>query len=120
VVGLPDGARAGHARRQSERWAKTKIDSFILAALKANGLKPSAESDPRTLKAVDQRVSIHDIHATMLHQLGLHQLGLHQLGLHQLGLDHEKLTYRYAGRAFRLTDVYTNVVRDVTADGLPL
>ena len=110
MVGLPDGARAGHARRQSERWAKTKIDSFILAALKANGLKPSAESDPRTLKAVDQRVSIHDIHATMLHQLGLHQLGL----------DHEKLTYRYAGRAFRLTDVDGNVVRDVTADGLPL
>ena len=35
--------------------------------------------------------------------------------LHLLGLDHEKLAYRYAGRDFRLTDVYGNVVRDVIA-----
>jgi hypothetical protein len=33
--------------------------------------------------------------------------------LHQLGLDHEQLTYRYAGRNFRLTDVFGRVVRDV-------
>jgi hypothetical protein len=32
-----------------------------------------------------------------------------------LGLDHEKLTYRYAGRDFRLTDVYGRVVRDIIA-----
>jgi len=35
--------------------------------------------------------------------------------LHLLGLNHEKLTCRYAGRDFRLTDVYGNVVRDVIA-----
>jgi hypothetical protein len=43
-------------------------------------------------------VSIHDLHATMLNQMGI---------------DHTKLTYRYAGRDFRLTDVYGEVVRDI-------
>jgi uncharacterized protein (DUF1501 family) len=33
--------------------------------------------------------------------------------LHQLGIDHEKLTYRYAGRDFRLTDVFGNVVKEI-------
>ena len=43
---------------------------------------------------------MHDLHATILHQLGV---------------DHEKLTFRYAGRDFRLTDVQGNVVREVIA-----
>src|SRR5207249_12305922 len=46
-------------------------------------------------KAVEDRVSVHDLHATILHLLGL---------------DHLKLTYRFQGRDFRLTDVYGNVV----------
>ena len=50
--------------------------------------------------AVEDRVHVHDLHATILHLLGL---------------DHEKLTYRYAGRDFRLTDVYGRVVRGVLA-----
>ena len=50
--------------------------------------------------AVENRVHVHDLHATMLHQLGL---------------DHTRLTYRYAGRDFRLTDVYGNVVHDILA-----
>ena len=40
---------------------------------------------------------------------------LHATMLHLLGFDHEKLTYRYAGRDFRLTDVYGRVVRDIIA-----
>ncbi len=48
--------------------------------------------------AVDKPVHVHDLHATILHQMGL---------------DHEKLTYRYAGRDYRLTDVYGNVVHDI-------
>lgn len=48
--------------------------------------------------AVDNKVHIHDLHATMLHILGL---------------DHERLTYRYAGRDFRLTDVHGNIVHDI-------
>jgi len=38
---------------------------------------------------------------------------IHATVLNQLGLNHEKFTYRYAGRDFRLTDVYGNVVKDL-------
>ena len=51
-------------------------------------------------EAVDGRMHIHDLHAT---------------ALHLLGLDHERLTYRYTGRDFRLTDVYGRVVKDILA-----
>jgi Protein of unknown function (DUF1501) len=51
-------------------------------------------------KAVEKLVHVHDLHATMLHLLGF---------------DHEKLTYRYAGRDFRLTDVSGTVVKDILA-----
>jgi arylsulfatase A-like enzyme len=50
--------------------------------------------------AVENRVHVHDLHATILHLLGL---------------DHEQLTYRFAGRDFRLTDVYGQVVEGVLA-----
>ena len=50
--------------------------------------------------AQDDKVHMHDLHATILHILGI---------------DHKKLTYRYAGRDFRLTDVYGEVVRDILA-----
>ncbi len=57
-------------------------------------------TDELGFKAVDGRVSVHDLHATVLHLLGL---------------DHEKLTYRHAGRDFRLTDVHGRVVTEVLA-----
>ena len=50
--------------------------------------------------ATENKVHIHDLHATILHLMGL---------------DHERLTYRYAGRDFRLTDVEGNVVREIFA-----
>nr|MCF6286318.1 DUF1501 domain-containing protein [Candidatus Hydrogenedentota bacterium] len=50
--------------------------------------------------AVDKPVHIHDLHATMLHLMGI---------------NHEELTYRYAGRDYRLTDVYGNIVHDIIA-----
>jgi hypothetical protein len=50
--------------------------------------------------AVEGRVHVHDLHATVLHLLGI---------------DHERLTYRHAGRDFRLTDVYGRVVQEVLA-----
>jgi len=50
--------------------------------------------------AQENPVSAHDLHATILHLMGL---------------DHEKLTYRYAGRDFRLTDVHGNVLHDIVA-----
>ena len=51
-------------------------------------------------QAVEQPVHVHDLHATLL-----------QL----LGFDHEELTFRYAGRDFRLTDVHGKVVADIIA-----
>ena len=41
--------------------------------------------------------------------------GLHGTHVHLLGLNHEKLTYRFSGRDFRLTDVYGNVVQQILA-----
>jgi hypothetical protein len=55
-------------------------------------------TDEFGFKAEENRVSIHDLHATLLNQLGM---------------DHTKLTYRYAGRDFRLTDVHGEIVRDI-------
>src|SRR4029079_3874071 len=50
--------------------------------------------------AADNKVHVHDLHATMLHLLGF---------------DHEKLTFRHAGRDFRLTDVHGHLVTDIIA-----
>jgi arylsulfatase A-like enzyme len=58
------------------------------------------ESDDYGYHAAVNKVHMHDMHATLLHLMGI---------------DHEKLTYRYAGRDFRLTDVYGNVVKGILA-----
>jgi hypothetical protein len=57
-------------------------------------------TDEFGFRAVENRTSVHDLHATILHLLGF---------------DHERLTYRHAGRDFRLTDVYGNVIRGILA-----
>ncbi len=57
-------------------------------------------TDEFGFKAVEDRVHVHDLHATLLKLMGF---------------DHERLTYRYAGRDFRLTDVHGTVVDDVIA-----
>lgn len=55
-------------------------------------------TDEIGFKAAEKPTSVHDLHATMLHALGI---------------NHEELTYRYAGRDFRLTDVHGNVIHDI-------
>jgi len=55
-------------------------------------------SDEHGIAVAEDRVHVHDFHATILHQLGL---------------DHEQLTFRHAGRDYRLTDVHGNVVKEV-------
>ena len=57
-------------------------------------------TDEYGYEAVQGKMHIHDWHATILHLLGL---------------DHEKLTYRHAGRDFRLTDVHGRVAKDILA-----
>src|SRR5213078_573951 len=63
------------------------------------GHRHGATDDYGYYAALD-KVHVHDLHATILHLLGL---------------DHEKLTYRHAGRDFRLTDVFGKVVKQVLA-----
>ncbi len=58
------------------------------------------KTDEHGFEAVEGKVDIHDFHATILHLMGL---------------DHEKLTFKYAGRDFRLTDVKGKVVKEVLA-----
>jgi arylsulfatase A-like enzyme len=57
-------------------------------------------TDEFGFRAVEKPVHVHDLHATILHLLGF---------------DHERLTFRHAGRDFRLTDVHGNVIREVLA-----
>jgi hypothetical protein len=57
-------------------------------------------TDEFGMKAVEKRMHVHDLHATILHLMGI---------------DHERLTYRYSGRDFRLTDVHGKVVREILA-----
>jgi hypothetical protein len=71
--------------------------------LAGGGVKPGVQhgaTDEIGFKAVEDRVHVNDLHATILHLLGL---------------EHTKLTYRYSGRDFRLTDVAGNVVQEVLA-----
>ncbi len=56
------------------------------------------KTDDFGFDVVENPVHVHDLHATMLHIMGI---------------NHEKLTYRYQGRDFRLTDVHGHVVRDI-------
>jgi len=74
--------------------------SMLLAGGGVRGGLAFGATDELGMKSVENPVHVHDLHATMLHLLGL---------------DHEKLTYRYAGRDFRLTDVHGRVVREILA-----
>ena len=71
--------------------------------LAGGGVKPAetyGETDDFCYNVVDKPVHVHDLHATLLHQLGI---------------DHTKLTYSYQGRQFRLTDVGGEIIRDLVA-----
>ena len=71
--------------------------------LAGGGVKPGTTygaTDEFGFYVTRNKVHIHDLHATILHLVGL---------------DHERLTYRYSGRDFRLTDVHGNVVHDILA-----
>jgi hypothetical protein len=78
------------------------IDAFTMF-LAGGGIKPGLNlgaSDELGFAAVEDRVHVHDLHATILHLLGL---------------DHTKLTFRFQGRDFRLTDVHGEIVKKLLA-----
>ena len=74
--------------------------TMLLAGGGVKGGTVYGATDDFGVKAIENPVHVHDLHATILYLLGL---------------DHEKLTYRYAGRNFRLTDVEGKVVKDIVA-----
>jgi hypothetical protein len=90
----PDGRRADGRDHNAKGYTMWMAGGGV-----RGGLSYGA-TDDYGAKAVENPVHIHDLHATIL-------------GL--LGLDHEKLTYRYAGRDFRLTDVHGRVVKEIFA-----
>jgi hypothetical protein len=74
--------------------------STVLAGGGVKGGLMYGATDEVGMNAVENRIHVHDLHATILHLLGI---------------DHERLTYRYSGRDFRLTDVHGRVVQDIIA-----
>ncbi len=97
TVELPSGSNAGTTSGRDHNH-----HGFTMW-MAGGGVKPGyvhGATDPFGFKAVEDPVHVHDLHATML-----------QL----LGFDHEQLTYRYAGRDFRLTDVHGKVVTPLIA-----
>lgn len=74
--------------------------SMFLAGGGVKGGLMYGSTDQFGMNAVENRIHVHDLHATILHLLGM---------------DHKRLTYRYSGRDFRLTDVHGRVVHDIIA-----
>ena len=98
VVEMPkEGSNQGKMNgRDHNHWGFT----MWMAGGGVKGGTKVGSTDEIGFQAVENRVHVHDLHATMLHLLGL---------------DHERLTYRYAGRDFRLTDVHGRVVKEILA-----
>ncbi len=80
--------------RDHNHWGFT----VVLAGGGVKGGYIHGATDEFGYRAVEKPVHVHDLHATILHLLGL---------------DHERLTYRFAGRDFRLTDLAGNVIREI-------
>jgi len=83
---------------QDGRGHNSKGYSMWMAGAGVKGGHVHGSTDEYGYEAIDGKVRIHDLHATLLHILGL---------------DHERLTYRWGGRDFRLTDVHGHVVKAI-------
>ena len=98
TVELPKpGANQG---KQNGRDHNNHGFTMVLCGGGIKGGKIYGATDEFGFAAVENKVHIHDLHATILHLMGL---------------DHEELTFRYSGRDFRLTDVHGNVIKDIIA-----
>ncbi len=89
--------------REKEKAGRDHHHTVFSMLLAGGGLKGGlvyGASDELGMGVAENAVHVHDFHATILHLLGL---------------DHERLTYRYAGRDFRLTDVHGDVVKEIMA-----
>ena len=98
VVWSGEFGRTPHAQGGDGRDHNNKGFTLWMAGGGIKGGMSFGATDEYGYEAVENKVQIHDLHATILATLGL---------------DHEKLTYRYAGRDFRLTDVSGTVLKDI-------
>ena len=92
--------RTPHSQGSDGRDHNNKGFTLWMAGGGVKGGMTYGATDDYGYEAVENRMHIHDWHATLLHLLGL---------------DHERLTYPYAGRDFRLTDVHGTVAREILA-----
>jgi len=89
--------------KNRERWGRDHHPYAFTLWMAGGGVKPGmtyGETDDLAVNVARDPVHVHDLQATILHLLGV---------------DHERLTYRFQGRQFRLTDVHGHVVRDILA-----
>jgi membrane-anchored protein YejM (alkaline phosphatase superfamily) len=86
--------RTPHAKKADGRDHNSSGFSFWMAGGGVQGGMRYGATDEHGIAAVEDKMHFHDLHATILHLLGL---------------DHKRLTYKYAGRDFRLTDVFGKV-----------
>jgi hypothetical protein len=89
--------------KNRERWGRDHHPYGFTVWMAGGGVKPGityGATDDLAINAVEDRVHVHDFQATVMHLLGI---------------DHERLTYNFQGRRFRLTDVHGHVVKDILA-----
>jgi hypothetical protein len=87
----------------TKQWGRDHHPYAFTQFMAGGGVKPGISygaTDEFGFSAVENKVHVHDMQATILHQLGI---------------NHEKLTYKFQGRQFRLTDVHGHVVKDILA-----
>lgn len=87
--------------KERKKWGRDHHPYAFSVWLAGGGIKPGishGETDDLAMNVVKDPVHVHDLQATLLHQLGI---------------NHEQLTYKYQGRNFRLTDVHGQVVREI-------
>ncbi len=100
VVWSGEFGRTPHAQGDDGRDHNNEAFTGWMAGGGVKGGFSYGDSGDYGYEATENPMSIHDLHATILHLLGI---------------DHKRLTFRYAGRDFRLTDVYGNVAKDILA-----
>ncbi|MCG3197197.1 MAG: DUF1501 domain-containing protein [Candidatus Omnitrophica bacterium] len=102
IVGCTEFGRTPHNPKPDEkgRGHHRRAFSCFLSGGGAKGGYAHGESDEIGMEVAKDKVHVHDFHATILHLMGF---------------DHERLTYRYGGRDYRLTDVHGNVVKEILA-----
>ncbi|HIE95579.1 MAG TPA: DUF1501 domain-containing protein [Planctomycetes bacterium] len=89
--------KSGNPRKAGRDHHNTGFSMFLAGGGVKGGMTYGA-TDEFGMHAVENRMHVHDLHATILHQMGI---------------DHTRLTYRHSGRDYRLTDVHGRVVNDI-------